>query len=119
MSGHLIRMQDAEGRGPWRPGFSYSWSDPLGKPLPKPITLAVKNFRSFAMKLHGEGFHIGCAVPEGAIRLWFSEAEERRLLAMGFSWVDASGCKVPWRSEEQALIASRLPLSMLPPHQRP
>ncbi len=33
----LIRLQDVEGRGPWKPGFSMQWMDKDGPDLGLPI----------------------------------------------------------------------------------
>lgn len=110
----LLRMQDADGRGPWKPGFSHQWSDPVGPSLPKPITSAIPNFRAFAMDWHRKGFHLGCAVWASQRSLWFTPAEEAKLAALGYGWHDASRCTIAWEGADQVLIASRVALRKLP-----
>lgn len=112
-AGTLVRMQDADGRGPWRPGFSWSWSD-IDRELPMPITSAMPNFRREVMKLHRDGYHIGCAARVGNLDRWFSDGEVRRLLGMDFALHNASKLKLVWENDDQALVASMLPLRLLP-----
>ena len=110
----LIRMQDADGRGPWKPGFSIVWTDPHGPQLPAPVTSAIPNFRSFVMGLHRKGLNIGCAVRQRNVSKWFTPAEVAKLAELGYHWHDASRCDVVWENEDQALIATRVNLRKLP-----
>ena len=110
----IVRVQDREGRGPWRPGFSWQWTDSGRQSLPPPITTVMPNFRRAVMALHREGFHIGCAVRADRIDRWFTRAELAALQRLGFAIRDASKMRVVWENDDQVLVASRLPLALLP-----
>lgn len=109
----LVRVQDREGRGPWRPGFSSTWvgdDTPMhGKPIPSyPGALKA------ALDACEAGMQTGCAVFADQIGLWFSPADLDRLARLGFYVADASACKVIFIAPDQALVASHEPMALLP-----
>lgn len=112
----LVRIQDWEGRGPWRPGFSRRWIDEASdKPLPPPLMEEFANLDAVCAKAHRQGYHIGCAFHgwQGVLD-WLTPIELKRLDAFGFKFVDASTCRILLKSDHQAVIASRTPLMALP-----
>lgn len=111
----LVRVQDREGRGPWRPGFSHQWSTDQNMMVGKPINMEVKNFAKIVEKAHRAGMHIGHAVRPENLHLWFTQGELQTLTRLGFTLVDASNCEVLAETKTQALIAWWLPFSWLPP----
>ena len=110
----LLRMPGTDGRGPWKPGFSYRWTDESRTSLPESCVSAVPNFRQSAMDWHRKGFNIGCAVRPSRVDRWFSASEISRLATLGYTWHDASRCDVVWENDDQAIIATRAHLRKLP-----
>ena len=104
----LVRIQDCEGRGPWRPGLSAMWDSGKAQLMPA-ITEEVPNLKM----LMKPGFHYGCAVRVGKVGLWFSEDDLTNLLELGFHFVNATPCAIVIETEYQAVIASIKPLRKL------
>ena len=113
----LYRIQDAEGRGPWRPGFSAKWIDPeKDDSLCPPM---MDDFPDWQQRLHKsalKGLHnFGCCVRGvHGLHKWFAPAELDRLRGFGFHLVDASSLTVIAESKSQIIGASRWPLAYLP-----
>ena len=109
------RIQDASGRGPWRPGFSHRWIDPeKDDRLCPPMMMEFPDWRS-RLARHPWATHIGCCV-EGMAGLhrWFTPVEIDRLRDLGFSLVDATGLTPICVGRSQIIGGSRFPLAYLP-----
>jgi len=107
----VLRVQDASGRGPFRPGFTHEWADTVFIPGqdPLPPWFAEFGFDLLDSTEHGE--HVGCAVRTHAqICRWFSAPERARLSALGFSVVETRAGRVLAESENQLVFANRMPL---------
>jgi hypothetical protein len=84
----IFRVQDREGRGPWRLGLSAQWSDPADPPellLPWHV-----EFGPWILPPESErvGKFYGCGTRDlEQLRRWFSPTEYRRLLDLGFAVV--------------------------------
>ena len=111
----IVRVQDKDGRGPWRPGFSNLWVDPLRVNFFPPIysDLSKEKFEKIKLKAHSDGLHIGCAVWSGKPKEWFNDYERDRLLSFGFNLVCADICKQLATTQSQKLIGSQFPLAWL------
>lgn len=109
----LYRVQDAEGRGPFRPGFSRSWRDEHGPSLPPiydELGIAFDKLRT----LVPFGMAAGCACRSmEELRRWFSRAELRRLARHGYSVVAFEPDHILAETPTQVLFAMRAPLSLL------
>lgn len=106
----VIRIQDKEGRGPWKPGFSdrwVEWRDDCTRLLP--------GFLEFPTALSDvrDGEHIGsgCMTIE-QLRRWFTENEYRTLLAHGYQAVQIEVDRIIAQSEIQCIFARRDPLNL-------
>lgn len=111
----LYRIQDKQGRGPWRPGLSAKWLSDEGPDLPPAIQEELPEFFRLVSAAHERGFHIGCAARgEGALSKWIQEGEMERLSEMGFFVVNATQCSVLAETEHQVLIGCKKPLRHLP-----
>lgn len=108
----LIRVQDREGRGPWRPGFSSTWMDECTPMRGKPIT-SYPGAIKVAHDASKAGMHIGCAVYADEISTWFAPPDLFRLARLGFYVADASACEVIFIAPDQVLVASHRPLALL------
>ena len=104
----IYRMQDRNGRGPWKPGFSKQWVD-AGDHIPPPPWQV--EFEADFMEAHERGLHIGsgCRTIEG-LKKWFTIREKRRLWKLGYSVVALVVDEILGESKNQVLFARRKPL---------
>lgn len=109
----IYRVQDRDGRGPWRPGFSALWHADTTPMTGRPIT-SEPGISVVIAEAHKNGLHIGCAVRGHNMHLWFTENDLARLETFGFRIADASGCDVLLETEQQVLIGFKKPLRALP-----
>lgn len=107
--GDVFRVQHADGRGPWRPGFSNLWVDhdknTCGLPSileDPPISRALAGFNP------QPGFHYGCGCRTlDQLRRWFSRREYTLLTQQyGFHAVQLRQVSIIAESDVQALFAS-------------
>lgn len=113
----LYRIQDAQGRGPWRPGFSVQWIDPeKDDSLCQPMMVDFPQWRKIMAHAQSRGLmHFGMAVRGiRGLHRWFTPDEIQRLRGFGYRLVIADSAEVIAETTSQAMIAWRLPLSMLP-----
>lgn len=107
----VYRVQDATGRGPWRPGFSHTWID--GDAPADRLTETVFDLLPIAeLRALPVGFAYGCACRTlGALFAWFTPIEWRRLQSVGFHPVRLHADLVVAESPWQVLIGRRRPLA--------
>lgn len=102
-----FRIQDNEGRGPFRPGFSHRWVEERQDHenlLPWMVEIGPVHRRALS------GEHIGSACETlSQLQRWFTESEYRTLLGLGYQCVSISGARVLGRSDTQCVIASVKP----------
>lgn len=102
----FLRVQDKDGRGPFKPGFSGNWRDPVGRDFPSVM-------EEFGLGWRDEipcGWHCGCAFRKlDQVRDWFSAHECERLKVFGYRLVNIAG-KVLRESAHQAIIIRAHPL---------
>lgn len=115
MMARILRVQDRKGRGPWRPGLSDRWTDPLRTGGLPPIYDEVPAFVALVNNAAREGLHIGCATREPLLRKWFTRDELLRLFDLGFGVVTCDGCEILIETPHQLVIGSRRPLRDLMP----
>ncbi len=92
----LLRMQDSNGRGPFKPGFSNQWVDYARRfDLPALQDDFGLDFKPMIDGAFKRGLHLGTAV-RGVDRfnLWFTKSERVKLAMFGYRTVDASGCEI-------------------------
>lgn len=111
MSDALLRVQDKDGRGPFKPGFTKIWCEYNHK-LPSILEEfpgIVDDVRPF----HSRGFHLGCGVRDGKKELnkWFSETELKKLDKLGYKIVSIDNYEVVKESKNQVIFATKKPLS--------
>lgn len=103
----VFRIQDANGRGPFRPGLTTVWLDPDRTFFP-PAIMDEFNVRK-ALKKKGN-FHIATATATQTIlRKWFSRTEYDRLRALGYKAYEVPGCGILDRSKIQMLVCREFP----------
>lgn len=107
----IIRVQDRNGRGPYRPGFSHVWSDPDGPVVLPWWTELGLDFEAAHAAMTTE-FHNGCGFrTRGQLHAWFSDKELRALDRHGFCLAAVNADKVYAETPTQIVFGSVQPLS--------
>lgn len=110
----ILRFQDKEGRGPFRPGLPALWGDAEGD-SPPTIFDDFPDMIPKLAKYREKGLHLGCAcVGMAGILAYFTGAEIGRLKNLGFNLHRAPHSTVIAQSQSQVLIAVPKPLKSLP-----
>lgn len=105
MSVTVYRVQDADGRGPFKPGFSRYWLDHDRDDWPPPF------FEEFPGLRFPDGGHIGCGCRTlDGVRRWFNDRELSTLAAAGYQVVAIDADRVLAESEHQIVFWRRRPL---------
>lgn len=109
----VFRVQDANGRGPFRPGFSREWCDDDFAPGMLPLPTWMEEFgRDLIDRLGRPGEHFGSAVRTiGQISRWFSATEQNRLEKHAFNVVSLHVTRVLAESANQLVFARGMPLA--------
>lgn len=110
----LLRVQDSEGRGPFKPGFSGRWRDRTLFPGMKELPTFMEEFGlKSILRLLRPGEHMGCAVRDlRGIHRWFSPTERMRLRELGYSVVKIEVDRILAESENQITFARSRPLNV-------
>lgn len=111
----VYRVQDAEGRGPFKPGFSKVWCDPDFAPGQKAMPTWTEEFGRDAIDRLAKSSerHFGSAVRTvGKLREWFSDDERERLADLGYHVAAIPHARVLAESQNQLLIGSSTPFSV-------
>lgn len=114
----VFRIQDREGRGPFRPGFSLMWLDEdIGDRAQLPSW--IEEFGADAFDGTPDNAHGFSAVRTlDQLRAWFSDTERARLAAFGFSVVEVPDAHVIRSSAHQVLCWRDRPLAIGVMHRR-
>lgn len=105
----VIRMQDADGRGPYKPGFSAVWCDNFGPPPPPTW---MHEFPGLLRRMNEEGAHYGSACRSvEQIRKWFTPTELLRLHLLGYRLVAMEADRVLAESKNQLVFMRKKPLN--------
>ena len=98
----VFRVQDRDGRGPWRPGFSDQWVEDR-----EDFDNLVPWYREMGdvHKLGDPGSHkgTGCATVE-QLRRWFTESEYRKLKGFGYQAVELWADRILGESDIQLVF---------------
>ena len=111
MSETIYRVQDSEGREPWRPGFSKYWIDSdIGcreqlKPWPEEFGFGI-----LRKALIGQSVGCGCRTLE-CLWKWFTRHEMDRLHTWGYHIVRMDVDRILAESPDQLVFCRNLPLS--------
>lgn len=104
----IFRIQDADGRGPYKPGFSGTWCDDMGPPVPPTW---MQEFPGLLRKMN-DGFHYGSGcVSLAQLTKWFTPTERFRLSILGYRVVSMNVDKVLAESRNQVVFARAKPLN--------
>ncbi len=109
----IYRIQDASGRGPFRPGFSRQWVDAHSKTIMPPSWMEEFGDDLIdRLGLPNETFGSGVrSLPD--LNIWFTDIERRRLDALGYFVVCLPDVRILAESKHQVVFARMLPLCAL------
>ena len=99
----VLRVQDGEGRGPWKPGFSYTWAEERAD-LDNLLPWYMEFGQVHLVRREGEHFGCGC-MTVAQLRRWFTPGEYAFLVAHGYRAVRLEGCRVLAESAIQCVFA--------------
>lgn len=114
----VFRIQDREGRGPFRPGFSRLWLDAdIGDRARLPSWIEEFGEDAFdGVPDRACGFSAVRTIEQ--LRAWFSDGERRRLHEFGFAAVEVPDANILRASEHQVLCWRDRPLAVGVMHRR-
>jgi len=105
----ILRVQDSEGRGPWRPGFSHRWVE--SRDDHENLLSGVLQFPTAHRRLYSwENSGYGCQSAD-VLRRWFTKTEYQKLLSFGYQAVEMQVDRLVDRSDIQCVFARIKPLS--------
>lgn len=102
MTNIIYRIQDKDGRGPWKPGFSVHWIEPReGR---RRLVPWYAEFGDIHLQAR-DGMHIGCACTSvDQLRLWFFPSEYKKLISFGYRAVKMTVDRVLAQSDIQCVF---------------
>lgn len=107
----VLRVQASDGRGPFRPGFTASWSDSAGVLRP-PALVERAGWQGIVVMMRRSGLYCGAGCRSRAsLRKWFTRAEERRLLRLGYRVVEVEPDMVFAEWPDEVLFGCTRPLA--------
>jgi hypothetical protein len=113
MSVRIFRVQDIEGRGPYKPGFSHLWTNAHHHERNPSI---FEDFKISPVELKKFLFHsenAGCAFrSQQSLKDWFQLSERLRLEEMGYFIVSMLVDRIVLESDRQLIFARKRPLRL-------
>ena len=104
----IYRVQDKEGRGPWRPGFSHKWVEDR-EDHDNLVPWLYEFGRVDQTAIYGMAIGCGCLTLE-QLRRWFTESEYRKLQRYGYHAVRIKVGRVLAASDIQCVFERAKPL---------
>lgn len=109
MTDVVFRVQDAEGRGPWRPGFSHVWVE--DRPDHDNLVPWFVEFGDVRQRaIYGMAMGSGCRSLE-QLRRWFTPTEYAKLLTLGYQAVQMKTGLILAESDIQCVFQRAKPLN--------
>jgi hypothetical protein len=85
----IYRIQDSDGRGPFKPGFSIKWSEDKSKAWYLKMRGWVEEFGVDILRRQLIGSYVGSGcLTKGQLREWFTAKEYATLLSLGHEAVE-------------------------------
>lgn len=105
----IYRVQDRDGRGPFRPGFSHKWvQDREDHDNLVPWFVQFPNIFSKSIL----GMHLGCGCKTiSQLRRWFAQAEYDKLKLFGYTCVSLEVETILDESDIQCVFQRAKPMS--------
>src|SRR5207247_592614 len=95
----VFRVQDKDGRGPWKPGFSHRWVEDR-EDHDKLVPWYTEFGRVDRRAIYGMAVGSGCRTLE-QLRRWFTPSEYRTLRRLGYQAVRLKAGRILAESEIQ------------------
>ena len=109
MGEYVFRVQDAEGRGPWKPGFSHNWVE--DRDDHQNLVPWFEEFGDVRQRaIYGMAMGSGCRTVE-QLRRWFTATEYAKLLTLGYNAVRMPAGIILAQSEIQCVFQRAKPLN--------
>jgi len=109
MERNIYRMQDSEGRGPWKPGFSTLWVE--DRDDHKNLPPFYEEFGEVGKYIpRGEFCGSGCKTKK-QLKRWFTESEYNKLIIFGYRAVSLRITRVVAESDTQLVFTRPWPLT--------
>lgn len=109
MSERVYRIQDKDGRGPWKPGFSNQWVEDRPEHdvlLPWYRTMGHVHLQAIY------GAHMGSACRSlDQLRRWFTPTEYSKLLTLGYQAVSMEAGRILGDDGNQVVFERAWPLN--------
>jgi len=107
----IYRIQDREGRGPFKPGFSHKWvEDRPDHDNLLPWMVEMGNVHEQVKR--GMAFGVGCRSLE-TLRRWFTPSEWKTLQWFGYECVQMSVTRILGESQTQVFFEREKPLRQM------
>jgi len=108
-AGVVFRVQDADGRGPWKPGFSHRWVE--DRPDHENLIPWFNEFGDVRERaIYGMVMGCGCRTLD-QLRRWFTPSEYKTLLGFGYQAVKMQIGRVLAESDIQCVFECSKPLN--------
>ena len=105
----IYRMQDADGRGPWKPGFSKNWVEERDDFI-NLVPIFLQCGMVFKEVLYGEYSGCGCETIEQAQR-WFAPGEYEKLLSFKYQFVAMEVNRIITKTPIQLYFGRAIPMN--------
>lgn len=105
----VFRIQDADGRGPYKPGFSALWCDQYGNPPPPTW---IEEFPGLLRRMNEEAHYGAGCRSIGQLAKWFTPTELARLYVRGYRLVEMEVDRVLAESKNQLVFKRTKPLNV-------
>lgn len=106
--GKVFRVQDAEGRGPWRPGFSQKWV--IDRPDHDKLLPWYIEFGRIDQKVLATEYAGSACRTLKQLRRWFTKKEYKKLIGLGYRAVMLDVDRIIAESDIQCFVATKRPL---------
>ena len=106
----VFRIQDRQGRGPWKPGFSHRWIRLQPNYDLVPWFEEWPGFDPVKEKVRREVIGTGCKTVE-QLKRWFDRSEYTTLRILGYHAVKISGVRPLRESDNQVVFGREKPLN--------
>lgn len=104
----IYRVQDKDGRGPWKPGFSHKWV--IARPDHDNLMPWFMEMGPIHLEIT-KGLHWGTGCTSiDQLKRWFTEKEYKTLLKLGYKSVLFKADRILGKSMTQCLFERNKPL---------
>ena len=105
----VFRVQDKQGRGPWKPGFSHKWIVP--RPDHDNLVPIYVEFPGIFEALSKYRMYGSACISLKGLRRWFSRREYKTLKKFGYRAVIMPVDSILVESDTQCLFSRECPLN--------